>query len=102
MTGRLLSLISSYAIVAAGMGPLFLALQAFAANSISPAEQGMAAGSVTAVQSMATVTIPVICTLLYQVRLDLPYLAASEMLFLLAALACLHNDDRKLPDRAVP
>jgi MFS family permease len=100
MTGRALSLIASYCIVAAGMGLLFPALQALAANSVSPTEQGMAAGSVSAAQGTASVTIPVICTLLYQVQPELPYLAASVMLLLLAALAFLRSDDKRPPDHA--
>lgn len=77
----------SYALMAAGMGLVFPSIQTLAANAVSPEEQGIAAGSVTAVQGMAMVIVPLACTLLYGVRPWLPYTVAASLLLLLAAAA---------------
>jgi MFS family permease len=77
----------SYALMAAGMGLVFPSIQTLAANAVSPEEQGIAAGSVTAVQGMAMVIVPLACTLLYGLRPWVPYVVAASLLLLLAVAA---------------
>ena len=79
-----------YAVMAAGMGLVFPSIQTLAANAVNPEEQGIAAGSVTAVQGMAMVVAPLACTLLYGVRPWLPYVAAASLLLLLALATAAH------------
>lgn len=83
-------LLVCYAVMAAGMGLVFPSIQTMAANAVGPDEQGIAAGSVTAVQGMAMVIAPLICTLLYGITPWLPYILAASLLLLLALTATLH------------
>ena len=69
------------------MGLVFPSIQTLAATAVSPEEQGIAAGSVTAVQGMAMVIVPLACTLLYGLRPWVPYVVAASLLLLLAAAA---------------
>lgn len=88
--GGTAGLLVCYAVMAAGMGLVFPSIQTLAANAVSHEEQGIAAGSVTAVQGMAMVVAPLACTLLYGVRPWLPYVAAASLLLLLALAAAVH------------
>lgn len=80
-------LVACYAIMAAGMGLVFPSIQTLAANAVTADEQGIAAGSVIAVQGMAMVVAPLVCTLLYGVRPWVPYVVAASLLLLVALAA---------------
>lgn len=69
---------------AAGMGLIFPAFAALAANSVDAAEQGATAGTVGAVQGLGVVIGPLAGTLIYAVEPRLPYLVAAFLLLLVA------------------
>ncbi|ADU66636.1 MFS transporter [Desulfurispirillum indicum] len=79
-----LGLIVSYGIAAAGMGLVFPAFQALAANAVSATEQGHAAGSVSAVQGLAIVIAPLASAALYGMNPTLPYGVCAVLLLVLA------------------
>lgn len=83
----LLMLLLSYAVMALGLGMVFPAMQALAADSVESARQGAAAGAVSAAQGLAMVIVPLICTGLYHLAPVLPYLLAAFMLLLLSLAA---------------
>lgn len=68
----------------AGMGWIFPAFAALAANSVDAAEQGATAGTVGAVQGLGVVIGPLAGTLIYAVEPRLPYLVAAFLLLLVA------------------
>ncbi|NEV06027.1 MFS transporter [Achromobacter xylosoxidans] len=94
-------LVACYAIMAAGMGLVFPSIQTLAANAVTADEQGIAAGSVIAVQGMAMVVAPLVCTLLYGVRPWMPYVVAASLL-LLVALAAAVQPRQPLSARTMP
>jgi len=77
-------LLVSYCIMAAGLGLVFPSVQALTANSVEQHEQGAAAGTLAAVQGLAMVVMPLICTLFYEMNPILPYLIAAALLLLLS------------------
>ena len=87
--GGTAGLVACYAVMAAGMGLVFPSLQTLAANAVTADEHGIAAGSVIAVQGMAMVVAPLVCTLLYGVRPWIPYVVAASLLLLVALAATL-------------
>lgn len=99
--GGAAGLLACYAIMAAGMGLVFPSIQTLAANAVTADEQGIAAGSVIAVQGMAMVVAPLVCTLLYGVRPWMPYVVAASLL-LLVALAAAVKPRQPLLDPAAP
>lgn len=92
----------SYALMAAGMGLVFPSIQTLAANAVTPEEQGIAAGSVTAVQGMAMVLVPLACTLLYGIRPWVPYVVAATFLLLLATAATRVSTSMRLAASRLP
>lgn len=77
-------LLLSYCLMAAGLGLVFPSVQVLTANGVEQHEQGTAAGTLAAVQGLAMVIMPLICTLLYEVNPVLPYLVAASLLLLLS------------------
>ena len=73
-----------YFVAAAGMGWVFPAFQALAANAVDAGEQGATAGSVGAAQALGTVIGPLAGTLIYALDPRLPYLMAALLLLLIA------------------
>ncbi|MGE4319231.1 MAG: MFS transporter [Deferribacterales bacterium] len=71
------SLIIGFCVATAGMGMIFPAFQALAANAVSKSEQGAAAGTVSAAQGIGIITGPLLSTLFYGFDPSLPFLAAS-------------------------
>ncbi|WP_347900790.1 MFS transporter [Pseudomonas purpurea] len=69
---------------AAGMGWIFPAFAALAANAVDAAEQGATAGSVGAAQGLGVVIGPLAGTLIYAVEPRLPYLVAAVLLLVIA------------------
>ncbi len=67
---------------AAGMGWVFPAFAALAANAVDASEQGATAGSVGAVQGFGVVIGPLAGTLIYSLDPRLPYLVAAVLLLL--------------------
>lgn len=74
----------AYFIAAAGMGFVFPAFSALAANAVSANEQGAAAGSVGAAQGLGMVLGPVVGTVVYSLSPHLPYALCAALLLALA------------------
>ncbi|EHP40576.1 major facilitator superfamily protein [Cupriavidus basilensis OR16] len=87
LTTTPLGLIASYSVAAAGLGMVFPAAQALAANAAAAGEQGLAAGTLSAAQGAASVVSPLAFTVLYQWNWVLPYLLACALLCVLSLLA---------------
>jgi MFS family permease len=79
-----LSLWVCYFVSAAGMGWIFPAFSALAANAVQPHEQGTTAGSIGAAQGLGMVCGPFIGSLLYGVAPAVPYLLVAVLLVLMA------------------
>jgi MFS transporter, DHA1 family, tetracycline resistance protein len=73
-----------YFVSAAGMGWIFPAFAALAANAVKAHEQGATAGSIGAAQGMGMVTGPLIGTLLYAAGPAVPYLLVAAILLVMA------------------
>jgi MFS family permease len=73
-------LMATYGVAACGMGMVFPALQAMAANAVRTDEQGVAAGTVAAAQGLAMVVAPLASAGLYHFSPGLPYIAAALIL----------------------
>ena len=73
-----------YFVAAAGMGWVFPAFSALAANAVEPHEQGTTAGSIGAAQGLGMVAGPLIGTLLYAAGPAVPYLLVALMLLVMA------------------
>ncbi|PWB30445.1 MFS transporter [Pseudomonas sp. SDI] len=73
-----------YFVAAAGMGWVFPAFSALAANAVDASEQGSTAGSIGAAQGLGVVIGPLAGTLIYAFDPRLPYLAAALLLALIA------------------
>ncbi len=76
---------ASYFVAAAGMGWVFPAFSALAANAVEPHEQGAAAGSLGAAQGLGVVVGPLAGASLYGLSPSLPYLVVGVMLAAVAA-----------------
>ncbi|MDU9394749.1 MFS transporter [Pseudomonas sp. zfem002] len=71
-----------YFVSASGMGWVFPAFAALAANAVEASEQGATAGSIGAVQGLGVVIGPLAGTLIYTLDARLPYLVAAVLLLL--------------------
>lgn len=71
-----------YFVAAAGMGFVFPAFSALAANAMQASEQGATAGSIGAAQGMGAVIGPLAGTLVYALDPRLPFLAVAVLLLL--------------------
>ncbi|MDD1015099.1 MFS transporter [Pseudomonas rubra] len=69
---------------ACGMGWIFPAFSALAANAMDASEQGATAGSIGAVQGLGVVIGPLAGTLIYAVDPRLPYLIVGALLLLVS------------------
>ncbi|MHC6225947.1 MFS transporter [Pseudomonas sp. X10] len=69
-------------VAAAGMGFVFPAFSALAANAMHASEQGSTAGSIGAAQGMGAVIGPLAGTLIYALDPRLPFLAVAALLLL--------------------
>jgi len=78
-------------IAAAGMGWVFPAFSALAANAVESHEQGAAAGSVGAAQGLGIVLGPLAGTLLYAIAPGAPYVAVALLLVGTAAWMALRR-----------
>lgn len=76
-----------YFFAAAGMGWIFPAFSALAANAVEPHEQGAAAGSIGAAQGLGIVLGPLAGSLLYEVSPGVPYVLVGILLVLVALFA---------------
>ncbi|WP_223871549.1 MFS transporter [Candidatus Dactylopiibacterium carminicum] len=84
-------LLASYAVAAFGMGLVFPAFQAMAANAVQKHEQGAAAGTISTAQGLGMVVAPLAGTLLYRIAPGLPYLLIGALLLGLALFAGLRR-----------
>jgi MFS transporter, DHA1 family, tetracycline resistance protein len=84
---------SCYFVAAAGMGFVFPAFSALAANAMQASEQGATAGSIGAAQGMGAVIGPLAGTLVYALDPRLPFVAVAVLL-LLVGLWPLPRDQR--------
>lgn len=75
-------LYASFFIAAAGMGFVFPAFSALAANAMHASEQGSTAGSIGAAQGMGAVIGPLAGTLVYALDPRLPFVAVALLLLL--------------------
>lgn len=80
-------LLLSYGVAAFGMGFVFPAFQALAANAVEAHEQGAAAGTVASAQGMGMIAGPLLGTLLYGLSPVAPYLLVAFTLLPLALAA---------------
>ncbi|UTL83398.1 MFS transporter [Pseudomonas putida] len=71
-----------YFVAAAGMGFVFPAFSALAANAMHASEQGATAGSIGAAQGMGAVIGPLAGTLIYALDPRLPFLVVAVLLLL--------------------
>jgi MFS family permease len=74
----------AFFVAAAGMGWVFPAFSALAANAVNADEQGSTAGSMGAAQGLGVVLGPLAGSLLYGVEPRLPYLLVGALLVLVA------------------
>lgn len=77
------SLIIGFCVATVGLGMIFPAFQALAANAVSKAEQGAAAGTVSAAQGIGIIAGPLLSTLFYGIDPSLPFYAAVAAFVLL-------------------
>jgi len=77
-------LFGGYFVAAIGMGWIFPAFSAMAANAVQAHEQGAAAGTVGAAQGLGIVLGPLGGTLLYRLGPGVPYLTIAALLLLMA------------------
>ncbi|SDI21671.1 Predicted arabinose efflux permease, MFS family [Pseudomonas delhiensis] len=75
----------AFFVAAAGMGWVFPAFSALAANAVNADEQGSTAGSMGAAQGLGVVLGPLAGSLLYGLEPRLPYLLVGALLVLVAA-----------------
>ncbi|QRF91013.1 MFS transporter [Alcaligenes faecalis] len=87
-----------YFFAAGGMGWIFPAFSALAANAVEPHEQGAAAGSIGAAQGLGIVLGPLAGSLLYEVSPSVPYLLVCVLLILVALLAANSSTKNKATD----
>ncbi|MEE1867870.1 MULTISPECIES: MFS transporter [Pseudomonas] len=73
---------ASFFVSACGMGFVFPAFSALAANAMDASEQGATAGSMSAAQGLGVVIGPLAGTLIYAVDPRLPYLIVAGLLLL--------------------
>ncbi|RMX07319.1 MFS transporter [Vandammella animalimorsus] len=87
-------LLLAYAIGAFGMGFVFPAFQAMAANAVQAHEQGAAAGNASAAQGLGMVLGPMLGTGLYTLSPAAPYAGVALSLLALAAAVAWHGARR--------
>ena len=75
---------AAYFVAAAGMGWVFPAFSALAANAVQPHEQGSTAGTIGAAQGLGMVAGPLIGTLVYALGPAVPYLLVAALLLVMA------------------
>jgi DHA1 family tetracycline resistance protein-like MFS transporter len=80
MIGSQVLLAICFFVAAAGMGLVFPAFAALAANAVQSHEQGAAAGSVGAAQGLGIVLGPLVGTLLYGLGAGVPYVLVAFLL----------------------
>ncbi|TLP65467.1 MULTISPECIES: MFS transporter [Pseudomonas] len=74
---------AAFAVAAFGMGFVFPAFSALAANAMHAHEQGATAGSVSAAQGLGAVIGPLAGTLMYALDPRLPFMAVAALLLVL-------------------
>ena len=72
------------------MGLIFPAFQALAANNVSEAEQGVAAGTVSSAQGLGIIIGPLASTALYGLNPIFPFVVASVAFALLVLFSWSH------------
>ncbi|WP_187670701.1 MFS transporter [Zestomonas carbonaria] len=71
---------ASYFVAAAGMGWVFPAVSALAANAVQPHEQGATAGTIGAAHGLGMIVGPLVGTLVYQLDNGAPYALIAVLL----------------------
>ncbi|ADD68367.1 major facilitator superfamily MFS_1 [Denitrovibrio acetiphilus DSM 12809] len=95
-----LVLIFGFCVASLGMGMIFPAFQALAANSVESHEQGMAAGTVSAAQGIGMIAGPLVSTALYGLDPVVPFAAASLAFIFLSVVSLRHKDRNIVPEPA--
>ncbi|CCN37795.1 putative TETRACYCLINE-EFFLUX TRANSPORTER [Vibrio nigripulchritudo SO65] len=93
-----LALIAGYVFMAFGLGLLFPTIQAITANSVGKDEQGAAAGTISAVQGLSSILVPIIATVLYQSNQSFPYWFAASLMVVLFLLVLTNQAKFNSPD----
>ncbi|MFJ5483624.1 MFS transporter [Pectobacterium actinidiae] len=93
-------LMACFFFAAAGMGWVFPAFSALAANAVQAHEQGAAAGSVGAAQGLGIVLGPLVGSLLYEIGPGTPYVLVGVLLVLVAALVSASQTDKTSPSQS--
>ncbi|CCN73318.1 MFS transporter [Vibrio nigripulchritudo] len=91
-------LIMGYIFMAIGLGVLFPAIQAITANSVGKDEQGAAAGTISAVQGLSSILVPIIATVLYQSNQSFPFWFAGILMVVLFLLVLTNQTKFNSPD----
>jgi len=73
-------LLASYFVGAIGVGFLFAAVYALAANAVQPHEQGQAAGAISSAQGLGSIVGPIAGTLIYEFDIRAPYILIAVLL----------------------
>ena len=84
-------LIMMYSVAALGLGLVFPAVQAIAANSVTEGEQGVAAGTLSACQGLGMIIAPLVATTIYTLSPSAPYLFCGVILLLLSVITISHK-----------
>lgn len=87
VTHTLIPLGIGFCVATFGMGFIFPAFQALAANNVSELEQGAAAGTVSSAQGMGMIVGPMASTLLYKIDPIVPFVFAAVAFALLVVFA---------------
>ena len=93
-----------YFVAAAGMGWIFPAFSAMAANAVEAHEQGATAGSIGAAQGLGMVAGPLIGTLVYAAGPAVPYVLVAGLLLVMALwpIRPVHSAAQSLSRQATP
>lgn len=71
-----------YFVAAAGMGLVFPAFSALAANAVAPHEQGAAAGAISSAQGLGVIVGPLLGTTLYELDARAPYVLVAILMII--------------------
>ncbi|WP_419774582.1 MFS transporter [Halarcobacter sp.] len=82
-----LQLTIAFSIGTVGLGMLMPAFLAITANSVQEHEQGVAAGTVSAAQGLGIIIGPLLSTILYEIKPEIPFLFSAVTFLLLTIIS---------------
>ncbi|AOA57834.1 MFS transporter [Acinetobacter larvae] len=86
LTEGLLLFVSSAILMGIGGGMIFPMLSIITANRVEAHEQGAASGLISAAQGLAMMITPLLATVLYHYKIELPYWLAALLLLVVALI----------------